>query len=102
MSVMNITAQNFKQEVLAHEGTVLLDFWAPWCGPCRMLSPIVDELAQEHPEFKVGKVNVDDNMELASQFQVMNIPTLVVVKDGKVVNKSVGAIPKSKILDLLA
>ena len=101
MSVINITKQNFKQEVLEHEGTVLLDFWAPWCGPCRMLSPIVDEVAEERTDIKVGKVNVDDNMELASQFQVINIPTLVVVKNGQVVQKSVGAISKSKILDLL-
>ena len=102
MSVMNITKQNFKQEVLEYEGTVLLDFWAPWCGPCRMLSPIVDEVAEERADIKVGKVNVDDNMELALQFQVINIPTLVVVKNGQVVQKSVGAIPKAKILELLA
>lgn len=101
MSVINITKQNFKQEVSEHKGTVLLDFWAPWCGPCRMLSPIVDEIAEERADIKVGKVNVDENMELASEFRVMNIPTLVVVKDGKVVQQSVGAIPKSKILDLL-
>ena len=101
MSALNITKQNFKEEVLNHKGTVLLDFWAPWCGPCRMLS-LVDEIAEEHPELKVGKVNVDENMELASEFRVMNIPTLVVLKDGKVEAQSVGAIPKSRILDLLA
>ena len=101
MSVMNITKENFKQEVTEYKGTVLLDFWATWCGPCRMLSPIVDEIAEERADIKVGKVNVDDQMELATAFKIINIPTLVVLKDGKVVNQSVGAIPKSKILDLL-
>ena len=102
MSVMNITKENFKQEVTEYKGTVLLDFWATWCGPCRMLSPIVDEIAEERADIKVGKVNVDDQMELATAFKIINIPTLLVLKDGKVVNQSVGAIPKSKILDLLA
>ena len=102
MSVINITKENFKQEVAEYEGTVLLDFWATWCGPCRMLSPIVDEIAEERADIKVGKVNVDDQMELATAFKIINIPTLLVLKDGKVVNQSVGAIPKSKILDLLA
>ena len=101
MSVINITKENFKQEVAEYKGTVLLDFWAVWCGPCRMLSPIVDEIAEERTDIKVGKVNVDDQMELAQIFQIVNIPTLVIVKDGEVVNKSVGAIPKAKILELL-
>ena len=102
MSVINITKENFKQEVEEYKGTVLLDFWATWCGPCRMLSPIVDEIAEERADIKVGKVNVDEQMELATAFKIINIPTLLVLKDGKVVNQSIGAIPKSKILDLLA
>ncbi len=101
MAVIDITKDNFKQEVAEYKGTVLLDFWAVWCGPCRMLSPIVDEIAEERTDIKVGKVNVDDQMELAQIFKIVNIPTLVVVKDGEVVNKSVGAIPKAKILELL-
>lgn len=101
MSVINITKENFKQEVAEYKGTVLLDFWATWCGPCRMLSPIVDEIAEERTDIKVGKVNVDNQMELASAFKILNIPTLLVLKDGKVVNQSVGAIPKAKILDLI-
>ena len=101
MSVIDITKDNFKQEVAEYKGTVLLDFWAVWCGPCRMRSPIVDEIAEERTDIKVGKVNVDDQMELAQIFKIINIPTLVVVKDGEVVNKSVGAIPKAKILELL-
>ena len=101
MAVIEITKDNFKQEVAEYKGTVLLDFWAVWCGPCRMLSPIVDEIAEERTDIKVGKVNVDDQMELAQIFQIVNIPTLVIVKDGEVVNKSVGAIPKAKILELL-
>ena len=95
MAVIDITKDNFKQEVAEYKGTVLLDFWAVWCGPCRMLSPIVDEIAEERTDIKVGKVNVDDQMELAQIFKIINIPTLVVVKDGEVVNKSVGAIPKA-------
>lgn len=101
MAVIDITKDNFKQEVAEYKGTVLLDFWAVWCGPCRMLSPIVDEIAEERTDLKVGKVNVDDQMELAQIFKIVNIPTLVVIKDGEVVNKSVGAIPKAKILELL-
>ena len=80
---------------------VLLDFWAPWCGPCRMVSPIVDEIAGERKDILVGKVNVDEEMELAAQFQVMSIPTLVVLKKGQVVNRVVGARPKDAILSLL-
>jgi len=102
MSVVTISKDNFKQEVSEYKGTVLLDFWAVWCGPCRMLSPIVDEIAEERSDIKVGKVNVDEQMELATVFKIVNIPTLVVVKDGKVTAKQVGAVSKEKILELLA
>lgn len=101
MSAIIITKENFENEVLNSDKPVLLDFWASWCGPCRMVSPIVDEIAEEHPEIKVGKVNVDEESELAEKFQVMSIPSLFVVKDGKVVNSSVGAKPKNQILDML-
>ena len=101
MAVINITKENFAQEVLHSEKPVLLDFWATWCGPCRMLSPVVDEVAEERTDVKVGKVNVDEEMELAKKFRVMSIPMLVVIKDGKVVNSSVGARPKDDILDML-
>lgn len=101
MAVIDITKNNFKQEVSDYKGTVLLDFWAVWCGPCRMVSPIVDEIAEERPDIKVGKVNVDDQMELARIFKIMNIPTLLVIKDGEVVKTQIGAVPKEKILELL-
>lgn len=101
MKTMTITKENFEAEVLRSEKPVLLDFWAAWCGPCRMVSPIVDEIADEQESAKVGKVNVDEQPELASQFQVMSIPTLAVVRDGKVVASSVGAKPKAVILQML-
>ena len=101
MSAININKNNFQNEVLNSEMPVLLDFWAPWCGPCRMVSPIVDEIAAERGDIKVGKVNVDEERELAGQFGVMSIPTLVVMKGGKVVNQMVGARPKSQILAML-
>ena len=101
MSVTNINKNNFQNEVLNSEKPVLLDFWAPWCGPCRMVSPIVDEIVAERGDIKVGKVNVDEQPELAAQFGVMSIPTLVVIKGGKVVNQMVGARPKSQILAML-
>ena len=101
MSVTNINKNNFRNEVLNSEKPVLLDFWASWCGPCRMVSPIVDEIAAERGDIKVGKVNVAEQPELAAQFGVMSIPTLVVMKGGKVINQMVGARPKSKILALL-
>ena len=101
MSAININKNNFRNEVLDSEKPVLLDFWASWCGPCRMVSPIVDEIAAEHGDIKVGKVNVDEQPELAAQFGVMSIPTLVVMKGGKVANQMVGARPKSQILTML-
>ena len=101
MSALNITKNNFHEEVVQSDKPVLLDFWASWCGPCQMVGPIVDEIAGERPDIKVGKVNVDEERELAAVFNVMNIPTLVVVKDGKIVNQARGARPKEQILSLL-
>jgi thioredoxin 1 len=101
MSVIKITNDNFSKEVMESEKTVLIDFWAPWCGPCRMLSPVVDEIAEETSTIKVGKINVDEEPELAVKFQVMNIPTLVVLKNGKVVQKSVGVKSKSTIEEMV-
>lgn len=97
MSVLSVNKNSFAQEVINSDKTVLVDFWASWCGPCRMLSPIVDEIAEEHPEIKVCKVNVDDEPELAQSFQIMSIPSLMVFKDGKVVANSVGLRPKAEI-----
>ena len=101
MSVMKITKDNYQEAVLNADREILLDFWAPWCGPCRMVSPVVDEIASERGDIKVGKVNVDEQPELAAQFGVMSIPTLVVMKNGKLANKTVGAKPKAQILAML-
>ena len=101
MSVITVTKDNFDKEVLQSDKPVLLDFWASGCGPCRMVSPIVDEIAAENPDKKVGKVNVDEEPELASKFDVMSIPTLLVFEDGELVNSAVGARPKEMILCLL-
>ncbi len=101
MSVITITRDNFKQEVLESSKPVLLDFWAAWCGPCRMVAPVLEEIAKERTDIRVGKVNVDEEPELAGEFGVMSIPTLVVMKDGKEAAKSVGAQPKEEILAML-
>ena len=101
MSVININNNNFHDEAMHSEKLVLLDFWASWCGPCRMVSPIVDEIAAERSDIKVCKINVDEQPELAARFGVMSIPTLVVMKNGKVINQAVGARPKAQILAML-
>ena len=101
MSAITITKNNFASEVLQSDKTVLLDFWASWCGPCRMLSPIVDQVADERPDVKVGKVNVDEQPELAGQFGIMSIPALLVFKNGKLANQAVGSRPKASVLALL-
>lgn len=101
MAVVTITKENFEQEVLQSAKPVLLDFWASWCGPCRMLSPVVDEVAEERTDVKVGKVNVDEQPELAGEFGVMSIPTLLVFEQGQLVRQAVGARPKASVLELL-
>ena len=101
MSAVTITNENFQNEVMHADKPVLLDFWAPWCGPCRMVSPVVEEIAAERPDIKVGKVNVDEQPALAAQFGVMSIPMLVVIKNGQIVNQAVGARSKNAILNLL-
>ena len=101
MSVFTIHKNNFTKEVLQSDKPVLIDFWAGWCGPCRMLSPVVDEIAAEHPEIKVGKVNVDEEPELARQFRIMSIPALILFRDGKPVANSVGVRPKAAIEGML-
>ena len=98
MAVLKITKQNFEKEVIDSEKPVLLDFWADWCGPCRMVSPIVDEIAEEETTVKVGKINVDDEPELAQRFSVMSIPTLILIKNGTEVKRLVGARSKSELL----
>lgn len=100
MAVLKITSENFEAEVLQSKEPVLLDFWAEWCAPCRMLSPVIDEVADEIEGVKVGKVNVDDETALAAKFNVMSIPTLVVIKDGQEINRSTGVIPKDAIVEL--
>jgi len=101
MALMNISNSSFQEEVMNSPVPVLVDFWAPWCGPCRMVGPILEEIAAERPDVKVCKVNVDEEMELAAQFGVVSIPTLLVIKNGEVTNKSVGARPKAQILSML-
>ena len=101
MAVITVTKDNFEEKVVNAQGKVLLDFWAPWCGPCRMIAPIVEEIAAENPGITVGKVNVDEEMELAIQFGVVSLPMLVVMENGEIVNKSVGYAPKAELLKLL-
>ncbi len=101
MSIVNITTDNFENEILNIDKTVLLDFWATWCGPCMMISPILNEISEENPDIKVAKINVDENPDLAAKFGIISIPTLFVVKNGKVVNKSEGLMPKEQILALM-
>ena len=101
MEVLTITGDNFEQEVLQSDKPVLLDFWASWCGPCRMLSPTIDEIAEEHPEIKVCKINIDDEAELAIRHGVMSVPTLMIFKNGEIAQTAVGVRPKDEILDLL-
>ncbi len=101
MSAVNITKNNFHEEVINSDRPVLLDFWAPWCGPCRMVVPIVEEIAREREDIKVVKINVDEEQELAREYRVMSIPTLMVMREGKIVNKSAGAKPKAQILAML-
>ena len=101
MSCVALNKNNFDEFVLSSDKPVLLDFWASWCGPCRMVGPIIEEISEERSDIRVGKINVDENPELASRFGITSIPTLVVMKNGQVANRSVGALPKSQILALL-
>ena len=101
MEIIKVNGQNFEEEVIKSEKPVLIDFYADWCGPCKMLSPIIDEVAEENTDIKVVKVNVDDAQDLAMKYQVMSIPTLVVIKNGEEVNRSVGLIDKSQVANLI-
>ena len=101
MAAININHDNFQEEVIHSDRKVLLDFWAPWCGPCRMVVPMVEEIAMERPDIKVGKVNVDENPELAVRFGISSIPTLVVMEEGRILSQARGARPKKAILELL-
>ncbi len=101
MAIMHVTKNNFQEEVIQSDRPVLLDFWANWCGPCRMVGPVVEEIARERPDVKVGKIDVDEQRELAAAFQIMSIPTLVVMQDGKVTQQVVGLRPKEQILAML-
>ncbi len=101
MAIVNANKDNFKNEVLLSDKPVLLDFWAPWCGPCRMVGPVLEQISNERSDVKVVKVNIDEELELAREYGIMSIPTIMVVKEGKVVNQSLGAKPKNQILSML-
>ena len=101
MAAIELTSENFEQEVLQADKPVLVDFWASWCGPCKMLSPVIEEISEERSDIKVGKVNIDEHPELAQKYGVMSIPTVLVLKNGEEVNKSVGVVPKKALLDLI-
>ena len=101
MSAININKNNFQNEIMNSEKTVLLDFWAPWCAPCRMLDPVVEEIASERADIKVEKINIDEQSELANKFGIMSIPTLVVMKNGKIIQQVSGVRPKNVILEML-
>lgn len=101
MSVIKVNEENFEEEVLQSEKPVLVDFFAEWCGPCKMLSPVVDSIAEEMPQIKVCKIDIDDSIELAQQYRVMSVPTLLIFQNGKVIDQSVGVIPRDRLLEML-
>ena len=101
MEVLRVNSENFEEEVLKSQKLVLVDFYAEWCGPCKMLSPIVDQVAQENEDIKVVKVNIDESQDLAMKYQVMTIPTLVVIKEGKEINRSIGLIDKNQVVNMI-